>query len=82
MVGVTEMVGIDDFGPTETFAQADAATVEHWAVAHHISYLSFWAIERDNGSCPGSKGQGLCSGVAQATWQFSSTFEPFTRGRG
>ncbi|HKN95888.1 MAG TPA: chitinase [Pseudonocardiaceae bacterium] len=82
MVGVTEMVGIDDFGPQETFTLADAGAVEDWAVAHHISYLSFWAIERDNGSCPGLKGQGLCSGVDQTTWQFSHVFEPFTGNRG
>jgi len=80
MVGVTEMVGIDDFGAPETFTLADATTVQHWALAKHISFLSFWAIERDNGSCPGSKGQGACSGVAQTTWQFSHTFESFTRG--
>ncbi len=79
MVGVTEMVGIDDFGAPETFTLADATTVQHWAVAHDISYLSFWAIERDNGTCPGLQGQGLCSGVAQTTWQFSHVFEPFTR---
>ncbi|HEX4702701.1 MAG TPA: chitinase, partial [Pseudonocardiaceae bacterium] len=80
MVGITEMVGIDDFGAAETFTLADATAVQQFAVANNISYLSFWAIERDNGSCPGSKGQGVCSGVAQATWQFSHTFEPFTRG--
>lgn len=79
MVGVTEMVGIDDFGPAETFTLADAPTVEHWAVEHDISYLSFWAIERDNGNCPGAKGQGVCSGVAQTPWQFAHIFEPFTR---
>ncbi|HEX4722430.1 MAG TPA: chitinase [Pseudonocardiaceae bacterium] len=79
-VGVTEMVGIDDFGPSETFTLADATAIQHWALAKGISFLSFWAIERDNGTCPGSKGQGACSGVAQTTWQFSHTFEPFTRG--
>jgi chitinase len=81
-LGVTEMVGIDDFGPQETFTLADAPAVEHWAVAHHLSSLSFWAIERDNGTCPGSKGQGVCSGVAQTTWQFSHIFAPFTSNRG
>jgi len=79
-VGITEMVGIDDFGPAETFTLADATAIQNWAVAHNISFLSFWALQRDNGSCPGSQGQGGCSGVAQTTWQFSHTFEPFTRG--
>ncbi|HEX5118366.1 MAG TPA: chitinase [Pseudonocardiaceae bacterium] len=82
MVGVTEMVGIDDFGASETFTLDDATAIQHWALAHNISYLAFWAIERDNGSCPGLKGQGLCSGVAQDTWQFAHTFEPFTSNRG
>jgi chitinase len=81
-VGVTEMVGIDDFGPSETFTLADATAIQHWAVDKNLSYLSFWATERDNGSCPGLKGQGLCSGVAQQTWQFAHTFEPFTRNSG
>ncbi|HEX3649114.1 MAG TPA: chitinase [Pseudonocardiaceae bacterium] len=82
MVGVTEMVGIDDFGAQETFTLDDANAVQLWALSHNISYLAFWAIERDNGSCPGLKGQGLCSGVDQTTWQFAHVFEPFTGNRG
>jgi hypothetical protein len=30
MVGITEMIGVDDFGPAETFTTADAATVYNW----------------------------------------------------
>src|SRR4029077_20110694 len=30
-VGVTEMPGIDDFGPDETFSTADAVTILRWA---------------------------------------------------
>jgi chitinase len=77
-VGVTEMVGIDDFGPAETFTTADAATVERWARARGISELSFWALQRDNGGCVGTAGSNTCSGVAQSTWQFSHALEPFT----
>jgi hypothetical protein len=79
MVGITEMVGIDDFGPDETFTLADATTVEHWAASTGIGELSFWALQRDNGGCVGTKGAGTCSGVAQSTWQFSHIFEPITR---
>jgi hypothetical protein len=79
MIGVTEMPGIDDFGPDETFSQADAATVLAWARQHHIGFLSFWALQRDNGNCPGTKGAGNCSGLSQPTWYFSHAFEPFTR---
>jgi hypothetical protein len=79
MVGVTEMPGIDDFGPDETFTQADAVTVEHWARSHGLAELSFWALQRDNGGCPGTKGAGNCSGLTQPAWYFSDTFEPLTR---
>lgn len=78
MVGVTDMVGIDDFGPAETFTLADATTVENWAASTGIGELSFWALERDNGNCPGTKGANSCSGVDQATWQFTHLFAPFT----
>jgi hypothetical protein len=79
MVGVTEMPGIDDYGPGETFTQADAIAVEHWARSHGLAELSFWALQRDNGGCPGTKGAGNCSGLAQPAWYFSHTFEPITR---
>jgi hypothetical protein len=82
MVGVTEMPGIDDFGAAETFTTADATTVENWAVSKGISSLSFWALERDNGGCPGTGGSDTCSGISQSTWQFSHTFTPFTSGGG
>jgi hypothetical protein len=81
-VGVTEMPGIDDYGPDETFTQADAATVLQFAEAHGLGLISIWALDRDNGSCPGLKGEGQCSGVAQPTWYFSHTFEPFTSWTG
>jgi hypothetical protein len=80
MVGITEMIGVDDFGPAETFTTADAATVYNWAVSKGINELSFWALQRDNGSCPGSGASDSCSGIAQDTWFFSHAFEPFTGG--
>jgi hypothetical protein len=78
MLGVTEMPGIDDYGPDETFTQADAATVLNWAQSNGLSTLSFWALQRDNGRCPGTKGAGACSGITQPQWYFSNLFEPFT----
>ena len=81
MVGVTEMPGIDDFGPDETFTTADAATVENWA-----------REQRDRRCCR----SGRCSATTaaararrvratapastQSAWYFSHTFEPLTRG--
>ena len=82
MVGVTEMIGIDDYGAAETFTTADAAPVESWAASKGIGLLSYWAIERDNGGCPGTKGSDTCSGVAQSTWYFTNAFEPFNGGGG
>jgi len=79
MIGVTEMIGIDDFGPPEIFTTADAPAVEQWAARQHLAELSFWALQRDNGGCPGSGGSDTCSGVTQSAWQFSHAFEPFTR---
>ncbi|MEV6837781.1 carbohydrate binding domain-containing protein [Streptomyces sp. NPDC051133] len=80
MVGVTEMPGVDDYGPAETFTTADAGTVYDWAVARGINTLSFWALQRDNGGCPGSPASDTCSGIAQDTWYFTHTFAPFTGG--
>jgi hypothetical protein len=77
-VGVTEMIGIDDFGPPEIFTLADARTVRTWAHDRGIAELSFWALERDNGGCPGTAGSDSCSGIGQTTWQFTHIVAPFT----
>ncbi|MQY16579.1 hypothetical protein SRB5_67800 [Streptomyces sp. RB5] len=80
MVGIIEMIGVDDFGPAETFSLANARTVYDWAVSKGINTLSFWALQRDNGSCPGGAASDSCSGIAQNTWDFSKIFAPFTGG--
>ncbi len=88
MVGITEMIGIDDYGsggepgPLEIFTLADARTILDWASDKNIAELSFWALGRDNGACPGTPGSDNCSGVAQSTWQFTHLMLPFTHGRG
>jgi hypothetical protein len=56
-LGVTEMVGIDDFGPAETLTTADAHRVAAWAGRKRLASLSFWALQRDNGACAGQAGQ-------------------------
>ncbi|MDI5961810.1 glycosyl hydrolase family 18 protein [Streptomyces sp. SL13] len=81
-IGVTEMPGVDDFGPAETFTTADGPTVESWAAAKGLASLSMWALQRDNGGCPGSAASDSCSSIAQSTWQFSQDFEPFTSSSG
>jgi hypothetical protein len=78
MIGITEMPGIDDFGPDETFSTANAVTILNWARHQGLGLISFWALQRDNGGCAGTKGAGTCSGVTQPTWYFSHVFEHFT----
>ena len=78
MMGVTEMIGVDDFGPPEIFTLDDAATIMRWASDMRLAQVSFWALQRDNGNCPGGPARDNCSGLAQTTWQFSHIFEPFT----
>ncbi|MEE1823719.1 chitinase, partial [Streptomyces sp. BE20] len=77
-IGVTEMIGVDDFGPAETFTLANATTVYNWAVSKGINTLSFWALQRDNGSCPGATARDNCSGISQNTWDFTKIFKAFT----
>lgn len=87
MVGITEMIGIDDYGtggetgPLEVFTLADAHAITTWATGHHIGELSFWALGRDNGGCPGTAGSDECSGVTQKPYQFTHLMAPFTRRR-
>jgi hypothetical protein len=78
--GATIMNGIDDYPKkTEVTQLADAQSLVAFAKSHGMSALSMWAIQRDNGSCPGVGGANDCSGIAQSAWAFSAilrTFEP------
>ncbi|MFC1413902.1 glycosyl hydrolase family 18 protein, partial [Streptacidiphilus sp. N1-12] len=81
MIGVTLMPGVDDFGTAETTTVADAKNVEAWAATKGINTLSFWALQRDNGGCPGgTAGSDSCSGIAQGTWDFTKALLPFNGG--
>ena len=63
-IGVTEMLGIDDYGAAETFTTADAPTIENWATAKGIN------------SCP----SGRCSvTTAAASAQAAPTAAPASR---
>jgi len=76
-IGITEMPGIDDYGTAETFTTADAPALLAWAATHNLGLISIWALQRDNGGCPGTKGAGSCSGVTQPTWYYSHVFGLF-----
>jgi hypothetical protein len=78
MEGITLMPGIDDYpGKTEITSLADTRQVVGFAKHEGMGLLSIWAIQRDNGGCPGTIGAGTCSGVAQSTWAFSKVLERF-----
>ena len=79
MEGITILPGIDDYpGKTEITSLRDAQKILGFARAHGLALLSIWAIERDNGGCPGTIGANSCSGITQPTWAFSHLLEPFT----
>jgi Glycosyl hydrolases family 18 len=79
MQGATIMNGVDDFPQgTEVTDLADAQQLLDFARLKGMSTLSMWAIQRDNGGCPGGGAQNDCSGIAQDTWAFSHLLEPFT----
>jgi hypothetical protein len=80
MLGNTPMIGQNDTSG-EIFTLADASTVESYAAAHGIAWLSFWAEGRDNDGCPGSTtASSTCSGISQSDGAFTQAFQPFTSG--
>jgi hypothetical protein len=81
MQGATIMNGLDDYPrKTESTSVQDAQQLYAFATnaSTRMNTLSMWAIQRDNGGCPGSTGSNDCSGIVQATWEFSNVLNPFT----
>ena len=79
MEGMTMLPGIDDYPKkTEVTYLTDAQTVLTFAQQNGMNFLSIWAIQRDNGGCPGERDDNTCSGIVQNTWDFSHLLEPFT----
>jgi hypothetical protein len=76
--GATLMIGRDDY-PTdiETTTVQNAKDVRNFAASKGIAVLSMWAIQRDNGGCPGEAGSDSCSGIAQQTWAFTGALKGF-----
>jgi hypothetical protein len=80
MTGATIMNGLDDY-PRRT----EVTTVQDvqqqllpFALANRMNTLSMWAIQRDNGGCPGTTGANDCSGIVQSTWEFTANLQGFT----
>jgi hypothetical protein len=79
MVGITIMNGLDDYPRrTESTSLAHTQQILNFARTNAISELSMWAIQRDNGGCPGVTGSNSCSGIVQNTWDFTHLLAPFT----
>ncbi len=79
MEGMTLLPGIDDLRKkTEVTYEPDATTMLNFAQANNMNFLSIWAIQRDNGGCPGTVDSNTCSGITQNTWDFSHILEAFT----
>jgi len=79
MIGLTIMNGIDDYPKkTEVTTLAHAQQILAFAQSKGMGVLSMWAIQRDNGGCPGNGGANNCSGIVQNTWDFSHILEPYT----
>src|SRR3954449_10926275 len=78
MVGITLMPGLDDYPRrTESTSVVDAQRVYNYAASNGFNTLSIWAVQRDNGGCPGNTGSNSCSGIVQNTWDFSHVLNPF-----
>jgi hypothetical protein len=80
MEGNTILPGIDDYPrKTEVTYLSDAQRLFDFARSVGINTLSIWAIQRDNGGCPGQTDSNSCSGIVQNTWDFSHLLEPYTQ---
>jgi hypothetical protein len=79
LIGLTIMNGIDDYPKkTEVTTLAHAQQIFTFARSKGINTLSMWAIQRDNGGCPGNGGANNCSGIVQNTWDFTHILAPYT----
>ena len=79
MEGNTILPGIDDYPrKTEVTYVADAQKLLSFAQSKGIGTLSMWAIQRDNGGCPGVTDANNCSGIVQNTWDFTHLLQPYT----
>ena len=79
LIGLTIMNGIDDYPKkTEVTTLAHTTQIFNFAKSKGMNTLSMWAIQRDNGGCPGNGGANNCSGIVQNTWDFSHILAPYT----
>ncbi len=78
-MGFTMLPGIDDYPhKTEVTRLGGARAIMKFARARGMDFLSIWALQRDNGGCPGSIDSNTCSGIKQPPFAFSHLLESFT----
>jgi hypothetical protein len=78
MIGLTELIGQNDTGG-EIFSLSNGSQVLSFAEANKIGELSFWAVSRDNGSCPGNTtDEDTCDGLSQSSYAFTNLLKGFT----
>ncbi len=78
-LGFTILPGIDDYPHrTEITSLADAHKIMNFAKSKGMDFLSIWALQRDNGKCPGAIDSNFCSGIKQPKWAFSHLLRAFT----
>ena len=76
--GITLLPGVDDYPKkTEVTHLSDTRKVAGFARTHRLPLVSIWAIQRDNGGCPGTIDSNSCSGIRQARWAFSHLIESY-----
>jgi hypothetical protein len=80
MEGITLLPGIDDFPKkTEVTYVSEAQDIAYFARAHRMPFITIWAIQRDDGRCPGVIDSNSCSGIAQPKWAFSHLLDSYPR---
>ena len=73
---ITLLPGVDDDpAKNEVTSLANAAAVLAYARSHSVGRISVWALQRDNGGCPGTPDSNTCSGINQPRWAFSRLLE-------
>jgi chitinase len=62
-----------------TTTPEDAQAVVEDARGNGYGGVGFWALARDNGSCPGTEDEtDDCSGIEQEPWAFTRIAQGFT----
>ncbi|NKQ56010.1 hypothetical protein HFP15_24325 [Amycolatopsis sp. K13G38] len=68
-IAITPMLGRND-DPAETFGQDDARLLVAFAMRHHLAWLSFWSLTRDQ-PCAAQADAETCSGIDQQPYEFT-----------